>query len=104
MNNDEIDNIYDDNEYDDNEYDNLRQIFINIGMEIEAMRDDPHAIMRQVLIDLISLHQCRKLNVQKHDQCDDDVDWNDLLSITSDEIDDPSFKYYISSDDDDDDE
>ena len=92
MNNDENDNICDDIVDD---YNYLHQTFLNIGMEIAAMCNDPYAIMRKVLRDIIALHPCKDEN----DDTYDDDDWSDFLSISSEEFYDDTFKYYISSSD-----
>ena len=94
----------------DDDYEEIdRQIFLNIGMEIQAMCDDPHAIMSRVLADIVALHGCRVLNPVKdilRGLCRDPVSRSeslqsintDIFSLSSDETYDTVFKYYISSD------
>lgn len=74
---------------DDDKY--LRQTFVNIGIQCASMCDDPHAIMTLVLVEL---HGYRvEFNLCIH-LCSD----FDLFSLSSDEMYEPEFKYYISSD------
>jgi hypothetical protein len=94
----------------DDDYEEIdRQIFFNIGMEIQAMCDSPRAIMCRVLADIVALHGCRVLNPVKYQLCGlcrDTVSRSgslqsintDIFSLSSDETDDTVFKYYISSD------
>lgn len=92
----------------DDEYDNDeptiiiidRQVFVNIGIYMSQLCDEPKDKMWRVLVELIALHGCKadsETSKMTHVGPCRSAE-SGLFSLSSNETDDSVFQYYISED------
>jgi hypothetical protein len=77
-----------------------RQVFVNIGIYMSQLRDEPEDKMCRVLVELIALHGCKsglETLIMPHVRpCRSSE--SGLFSLSSNETDDSVFQYYLSED------
>lgn len=88
-----------DDEYDNDEHTIIiidRQVFVNIGIYMSQLCDEPKDKMWRVLVELIALHGCKAGSETNIKPCRSAE--SGLFSLSSNETDDSVFQYYISED------